>query len=313
MFHKFLNSLKTPNNASLIEAIQKGYNTIFEERRHYNKQFAEDESPIKEDDVLTVYHGFNNINDALTVAQFGLSGKGRARRIYSYESGNNPKGLFVTIDPNVIKRGGFAHSGVIIEFATKVKDLDTPVWAGGGSYFVQGQMTQSFKDDDDRKKQQLAHREEQKKSDVKSISDSDRPELAYTLFRNAEKQALYIGDLNPNMIRAFWVNERLMHDRMLDGNWERIKPKEFIKKYTTKENTDNAEKYSDSYRESKQRLFAPNDNYDETKLSQVLKNQKYELDLDYVIDLLKKDEHVLYSTLWPKQIEQFKEKYGMDE
>ena len=30
MFHKFLNSLKTPENASLVEAIQKGYNTIFE-------------------------------------------------------------------------------------------------------------------------------------------------------------------------------------------------------------------------------------------------------------------------------------------
>jgi len=34
MFIQFLNSLKTPNNASLIEAIQKGYNTLFEEENN---------------------------------------------------------------------------------------------------------------------------------------------------------------------------------------------------------------------------------------------------------------------------------------
>jgi len=327
-FIAFLEALKTPQNHNILDTIHEGYNTLFqsltEARRHYSKKYAEDEDPIKEDDVLTVYHGFNKLDDALVTAKFGLSGKVRARRIYSYESGNNPKGLFVSIDIENIKRGGFS-GGVIIEFATKVKDLDAPTWVGGRSYFVQGEYTKSFKDEDERKQQQLANRERASKSDVPAISQSDRPELAETLFQNAEKQALYTGDLNPNMIRAFWVNDTLLKERRIDGSWERISPRQFMKKYYTKENTeekyvgDQSPRKSDRHNEAEGKMFLPNEDYDEGKIQKWIasryKNIKPELLKELIEDFMKEiktpGNRYLDQYLWPKQIEQVKKKYNL--
>jgi len=305
------------------ESVSQGYKTIFEERRHYNKKFPEREEPINEEDVLTVYHGFNNLNDARITAKFGLSGKQRARRIYSYESGNNPSGLFVSIDFDAIKRGGFGNSsGVIIEFATKVKDLDAPVWAGGGSYFVQGQMTKSFKDMEERKQQQLDHREEGRKSKEKEISQSSRPELALSLFDNPERQALYIGDLNPNMIRAFWVNEKLMKESRHGGEWVRMSRDEFLRQYfkseeDIKETASTFKGYEKQlpsrYIHAKERLFLPNEDYDESKLDERVKRltDDQEFTKEKLIGDLKRGWIKLEDVFWPKQIKQFKEKYNL--
>ena len=222
------------------------YIKLFEEVRYINKEpikykysnkrfdkptIVRQESPLMDTDKIRVYHGFNSYKDAEEVLKHGLSGKERARRIYSYEFGNNPSGLFVSIDLGEIKKH-FSYSGVIIEFTTKVSDLEAPVWVGGRSYFVQGEYTKSFKDLDEREQQRLINRELHGKSEFDFISKSDRPELAQTIFENPERQALYIGDLNPNMIKYVWY--RPPYDSSKRGeerNWERYTRKDFIKKF----------------------------------------------------------------------------------
>lgn len=200
------------------------------EVRYINSKNIDNEYPLLDTETLRVFHGFNNFNDVEEILKNGLSGKQRARRIYSYESGNNPYGLFVSVDFNVIKRAGFAHSGVIIEFSTKISNLESPVWVGGRSYFVQGEYTKSFKDMDEREQQRLINRQKAGESPYDYISKSDRPELADVIFDNPEKQALYVGDLNPNMIKYVWYNEILHKERRTNGEWVRYDRKEFIKK-----------------------------------------------------------------------------------
>jgi len=186
----------------------------------------ENESPIMDNEKIRVYHGLSSMEDAKKVLENGLSGGVRANRRYSYEFANNPKGLFVTIDLDVAKE--FGGGGVIIEFTTSVSDLEAPVWKGG-DYFVQGQYTKQFKDDEDRESERMSQRELGDKSEDPRISKSDRSELANTLFNNREKQALYIGDLNPNMIKAVWYNKTLHKDRRVSGEWERYSRKDFLK------------------------------------------------------------------------------------
>jgi len=175
------------------------------ETRVINPNSLSGETGLQDTQTIRVYHGFNSVDDACVAAQHGLSGGEKARRTYSYEANNNPKGLFVTIDFNMAKK--FTKTdGVIMEFQTQVSNLEAPIWPGGGSYAVQGQKSGTFADDQEREDQRLKNREaERTGSDHQGVRDSDRPELASTLFDNSEKQALFVGDLNANMIRRFWV------------------------------------------------------------------------------------------------------------
>ena len=185
------------------------YNNIIKEFRYINTSYPQfqNENPIADTETIRVYHGFNSYSTEIAkqILVKGLSGKEVARRLYSYESGNNPRGLFVSIDFNVVKKD-FAGSGIIIEFSTKVSDLEAPVWVGGRSYFIQGEYTQSFKNMDEREQQRLLNRQRAGTNIYDYIKKSDRPELAETIFDNREKQALYIGDLNPNMIKHVWYH-----------------------------------------------------------------------------------------------------------
>lgn len=212
----------------LRKLINEELNSFLGEVKYINPKDYENYEPIKDSDTIRVYHGFYSFNDVQKVLSTGLSGKEKARRIYSYESGNNPNGLFVSVDFKVASK--FATSGVVIEFSTKVSDLEAPIWVDGRSYFVQGEYTKSFKDLDEREQQRLINRQKAGESAYKFISKSDRPELAETIFDNPEKQALYIGDLNPNMIKYVWYNEQLHKNRRLDGEWERLTRKDFIKR-----------------------------------------------------------------------------------
>jgi hypothetical protein len=185
--------------------------------------------PLKDSDTIIVYHGFYSHQDAEIALTKGLSGQEIARRVYSFESGNNKRGLFVSIDFNTVKR--FARSGVIIEFATKVSDLESPMWVGG-KFFKQGDYTKSFTDwnhetgtSNQREEERLRKREEAKNSKYDFIKSSDRPELAQSLYLEAEHQALFVGNLNPNMIRAVWYNPKNRYD----DKWERLSPNNFIK------------------------------------------------------------------------------------
>jgi hypothetical protein len=266
------------------------------EVRYINTKNIDSEQPLSDNETIRVYHGFNNFDDVEIILKNGLSGKERARRIYSYESGNNPYGLFVSVDFNVIKRAGFAHSGVIIEFSTKVSDLESPVWVGGRSYFVQGEYTKSFKDLDEREQQRLINRQKAGDSPYDYISKSDRPELADVIFDNPERQALFIGNLNPNMIKAVWYNEILHKDRRINGEWVRLSRKQFIKKLNIKKDLKRYKQYK------------PNDNFNLNDfISFYGENAKdYIEQIIYDID----DYKVLKSYgFFPKQVEQINKMY----
>ena len=203
---------------------QEKNQNMFNEVRHIGKGISD--GPLKDDETITVYHGFNSFLDAAIATKYGLSGKVKAKRVYSPESNNNPKGLFVSPSFKIAKK--FATCGVVIEFNVKVGQLEAPVWPKG-SYAIQGQMASYFKDDEEREKKRSEMRDAHKVSDDKNVAKSDRPELSATLAKMAEKQALYVGDLNPNMIRAVWYNETLHKNNRINGPWDRITVKDFYK------------------------------------------------------------------------------------
>lgn len=275
------------------------YEDFINEVRYINTKNIETEQPLKDNETIRVYHGFNDYKDVEKVLKTGLSGKEKARRIYSYEIGNNPYGLFVTVDFNVIKRGGFAHSGVIIEFSSKISDLESPVWVGGRSYFVQGEYTKSFKDLDEREQQRLINRERAGKSEYDSIAKSDRAELADVIFDNPERQALYIGDLNPNMIKYVWYNEVLHKDRRTNGEWVRYTRKDFIEKMKIDTKNDNYMKY------------LPNDDFDFDEFVKIYFKGNYaDGSLKRFLEFDTKDSYDLKNYgFFPKQIKQINKMY----
>jgi len=291
------------------------------------KQLTRDTSrlnkPLKDNDTIIVYHGYYNSNDAILTAKFGLSGKERASRVYSYEAVNNPKGLFVSVSFDQVKRN-FAGSGVIIEFATKVSDLEAPVWAGSDNYFVQGDYTGRFDSEDEREQQRLNYRDKHNKSENLAIVNSDRPELAYSLYESSENQALFIGDLNPNMIRAFWVNEKLKDERLHGGQWERMDRNSFIKKYYNEDDFNQTTRYgnreetrpSDKFLNKKNKYFQPAEDFDLEKLKEKLhkdwgigrsKEEVYNIFMENIIEPW--DKHYIYSHFYPKQIKQMEHIY----
>lgn len=253
------------------------------------------EKPVMDTETIRVYHGFYSEKDVFEVVTRGLSGKESARRVYSYESGNNPYGLFVTTDFNVANK--FASSGVIIEFTAKVSDLEAPVWSGGGSYFKQGQMTTSFNPDtDEREQQRLINRDRASKSEYEAVSKSDRPELGETLFDNPERQALYTGDLNPNMIKRVWYNEIRDKKNRTDGSWIKYSVKDFIKLKNITKNTNTIK-------------FLPNDDFTIEKFKSFLRvNDEKQLKA-YIKQIFHNlDNYRLKQYgFWPKQIKQIKD------
>jgi len=258
-----------------------------------------DKKPIKDSETIRVFHGFSSHskNEIFNILKNGLSGKVRADRIYSYEVGNNPKGLFVSIDFNIVKKN-FASSGIIIEFTSKVSDLEAPVWVGGRTYFVQGEYTESFKNLDERELQRLINRQKAGESPYDYISKSDRPELADTIFNNYEKQALFVGDLDPNMIKAVWYHDGLFKDSDIRGRWNRLSRKEFINKLKVNTNRDkNNIKFlpNDDFTIEKFRSFLETDEDLNIYLDQII---NYDLDNDYTLKQY---------GFWPKQIKQLRD------
>lgn len=160
--------------------------------------------PLRENDTVRVYHGTSKPT-AVTALQYGISGGAKVFRTYSYENNNNPKGLFVS--PHIKTAKYFGE--VVLEFHTRVRDLEAPVWPSGG-FTVQGQMATYFKDDEDRNDAALRQRLKLKDHELDYVRDSDRPDLAYWFLTTGESQALYTGDLNANSIRAVWVDGRRM-------------------------------------------------------------------------------------------------------
>lgn len=181
--------------------------------------------PLSDSDTIRVYHGARDPALAYQAVTRGLSGGKRVPRVYSYENNNNPRGLFVTPDLRTAKEFG----QTVIEFHSRVKDLEVPVWPGG-SFTVPGQMSQMFNSDDEREQQRLRQRMNWSESEYDFVRDSDRPEVAAMLIMSGERQALYTGDLNANSVRAIWVSPNKNISSTIQG-FERMSPREFIKYY----------------------------------------------------------------------------------
>lgn len=224
----------------LIHLNENQYNRIFEVRyidtRHsvgddvtkshwYDTSIQE---PIMNGEKIRVFHGCG-IKTAAEAVIKGLSGRERHTRSYSYEAGMNPLGLFVTVDFHKAKDFGYDNQGMcVLEFTVDASDLESPVWNGQDTYFGQGSNPMPFSNADERNAQKARYREKALETPDETFTDwtidkngnrkfkdmvlskeyirnSSKPELAQSIFNNYEHQALFMGDLNPNMIKRVWV------------------------------------------------------------------------------------------------------------
>ena len=245
-----------------------------------------DPKPLKDADTIRVYHAFNTPQDLYDILKYGTSGKLRAKRIYSYEANNNPKGFFVSIDFKTVK--GFGQ--YIMELHTRVSDLEAPVWPSG-SYTVQGEYSKYWDEENPREKGTEAAREKAKQSKQDYIRNSDRPELADSLYDSYEKQALYVGDLDANSIRAIWVNKNMNKDGRY-STYDRMSVKEFLKTHPSKPSS-----------EHRFKIFTPREEFD---VDVMLKrfNQRFDrMSTDDILSGLKYvDDQGLAVHFWPKQM-----------
>lgn len=202
--------------------IFKGYlyearnlNLLSSYRNDHKKSNIRNESPLKDDEIVTVYHGIAYLRDVFKILNNGVDGKSPITRKDEYETQENPTGLFVT--PSLKTAEYFANSGYIIEFNCKVSDLETPIW--------------NKKDGDDvvnnRQAMKNSLRDKHSKSTIPFVKNSDRPELAYSFSRSIEPQALFTGTLKPNQIKAVWYepirdlsSNEYLEDR--EESWTRL-------------------------------------------------------------------------------------------
>ena len=247
--------------------------------------------PLKDDATIRVYHGFNRISDIFQTLKRGVSGQERAHRIYSYEYNNNPKGLFVTISLNVAKEFG----NYVIEFHTKVRDLESPVWPGG-RFTVPGEYSSSFNSEEEREDQRMVARKKAMQSKDPAVRESDRPELADILYTSSEQQALFTGSLNANSVRAIWVSPDTSRTAGV-LTFKRMTVDEFLKTHAAED----TEKPKYNFR-----LLQPRDKFTmESFMDKMMSGmKKYGMGRQEVIDsLLGLDKQDLLTYLWPNQVE----------
>lgn len=261
------------------------------------------ERPLKSSDRIKVYHGFNDIEDLKKTLLYGLSGKERPNRRYSYESNNNPYGLFVSPDLNTAKQFG----SYIIEFGARVSDLESPVWPSG-TFASQGQYAEYFDSDQERENEKST----QTKNTVSNsripeyIRKSDDPLLAKMLLMSSEPQALFTGNLNPNSIKAVWIQNDMAVDQKF-SSFDRYPTKEAKEKLFSI-GVETPYGKSDTEKPKSKKLFKPRD---EIKLSDVIAKiiEKYphlKDDQLEIIDILKNNDRILKDFLWPEQFKAIK-------
>lgn len=285
-----------------------------------NKKYWQDrwnnQRPINNDEVIRVYHGFSKLEEAIYVAKKGLSGKQRAYRRFSYESGMNPVGLFISVNFDVAADFNYGYPHVVMEFSAKVNDLDTPVWNNSDSYFGQGSNPMPFYDKSHRDAQRDEYEQSASNSNYEYIRNSDNKALADKLFNNSEHQALYYGDLNPNMIKRFWIQDSY------NSHYYSLSRVDFIKKYGNIE-------YSKTLEEREgNKLYLPNEEFngwkdyiqrsfkslinnckDKEELNELHQEMEevYNYLIDNVNDIIKNKNynnglnHTFLTTMFPKQ------------
>jgi hypothetical protein len=178
--------------------------------------------PLKAGDTVRVYHGFRDLPDAIRTCFYGLSGKSRASRVYSYEADNNPRGLFVTMDQKTAENFG-TH---VIEFTARSEELEAPVWPGeNGGFTGYGGYSKYFGHGREGRVARNQRRHQARAEAIKSstingrdhVLQSDDPLTAHSLMSAGETQALFIGDLNPERVSAVYSYENM------DGKWQWLK------------------------------------------------------------------------------------------
>lgn len=306
------------------------------QKNHWTDEYNQE--PIKNGEKIRVFHGCE-LQTACQIAIEGTSGKTYHPRQYSYESGMNPLGIFVTTDFEVAKKFGVSNTGMcIIEFTADTNDLEAPVWNGQGTYFGQGTNPMPFNNADERNSQKMQYRKDAQNLEdddyyvngkkhnlsMSHVRNSDKPELANSIFRNNEHQALFMGDLNPNMIKRIWVNLPGDNGYVHTSNAYRpMSVREFLKTFGNKEWIDYDYGRNRKYKIKKTKLFDPaenvnsfddlidrlyskENNYFKTReeAAQCLKDQGMlqSPPSDYAYDTIKYE-------LWPRQIIQL---YGKD-
>lgn len=281
------------------------------------------EEPLRDSDTIRVYHGFNSYEDAIIAVKFGLSGKQKAKRVYSPEANHNPHGLFVTLDFETAKRFVYPRGStgitVVMELHVKVSDLEAPIWPGGKGYAVQGQKSDSWGGDHDRAKEMLNARQEAiewgKKYNIDFVINSERPELALTLY-GSERQALFVGHLNNNMVRAIFYGESGKHGYS-PKQMDRISTKDFLNKFDSHEPETNYDgkmsnkgyEYWD--KENMSHIFKPNDDFNPERVNAYLKEIEWGVEYEEFIKKLIKHRS-LERYFWPKQVAQIKDMLDQD-
>lgn len=235
------------------------FTALTETHHDYNSGSRDDFVPLKKGDTVRLFHGFREARDAVRLARNGLSGASRVGRVYSYESDNNPKGLFVTLSRRVADNFvGSYPPRTMVEFNAKVEDLDAPVWPNG-SYTVQGQMAAYWGHGHEgvrkRRAQQKNLRQDSKVAEP-HIRDSDDPAVASTLFFDPEMQALFVGHLNPSDITCFWVEETR-------GDWKSYDREEYLSRFASAGKEDDRDYH---------RIFTAGEDFDGNKFLAHLKD-----------------------------------------
>lgn len=228
------------------------------------------QEPIKNNDTIRVFHG-TDLKTAVQIATEGVSGQQWTPRKYSYEQGMNPIGLFVSTDFDLVKEfanpfqgGKNKNASVIIEFTARASDLDTPVWNGQDSYFGQYSNPQPFRDKTERDTQKEKYNINARSHEKDYIRNSDNPAMAKNIFDNNEHQALFIGNLNPNMIKRFWVKTyQAQKSVAMEQQYTPMKLSVFLKKYADTEfydgrDRDGTQRFS-QFKSNK--LYRPNDDF----------------------------------------------------
>lgn len=278
---------------------------LTEAHHEYNPSGGVDAfQPFNSGDTLTVYHGFNELKDAVKAISQGLTGSQKASRRYSYEAANNPKGLFVTLDKDTAK--GFAgDNGVVIKFKTKLEDLEAPVWPEG-TFGSQYTYVPTFSMGKEGKKEREDARKRLQASVAKDqyqephVLQSDDPWLALNLTApHKEYQALFKGHLNPEQIEEIIVTE--------NGKEKKVTPHEFLQNHEIPETT---------------KIFKPNDDFNLGIFMQEAGMGKVTLkDLERIYNSIMKGPNKAFDFnqtfgyyLWPKQLKQaffkFKQMFG---
>lgn len=240
---------------------------------------------------LTVFHGFSQIEKAIDAVKYGLSGKSKVARDFSYEADNNPTGLFVTPELKIAKFFG----DVVIQFEVETRELEAPVWPNG-MFTGQNQKSEYFGRD---RAGRIARNARIKFEDEDNLKNGRPSRLENSLFHFGENQALFIGHLNPSRISKIFIARR--DDGIV---WEEISAEDFLKEFGHKKEVSD---WSNSAK-----LFAPDEDFAidvfHVRLSSKFKFITAEKINDSVKRMLSGDdprrqfENGMKKYLWPKQI-----------